>query len=313
MAPTTYTLAEMAKQDKNPLRAGVLMAYGEGIPFREFATFQSIDGSAYQYNTSTELPGVAFRGVNGSYTASTGVNNPQTESLKIAGGEIALDNFIANTSSRASGDLLGVQVEMQGLAMGKFLTSKFFNGDQAADPKEFDGMRRRVTGSQLIAAGSTSGGDALTTDMLDELIDAVHGGEQGKILCMNRWMIRKVNRLIRAAGQTFETISNEFGRKYLSYAGVPIVAIEEDHAGAQILGFTEANPGGGSAVGTSIYCLRFGVDTDVSFLQSAAGMTVSDLGELQTRPARAIRVEWYITPAVFNGKSVARLWGLKAA
>ena len=75
----------------------------------------------------------------------------------------------------------------------------------ATDPNEFDGLKNRLTGSQVIDMGATDGGDALTLPKLDELMDAVTGGPD-LILC-NKTMRRKVNSLVRAAGQAIERLA----------------------------------------------------------------------------------------------------------
>lgn len=307
-----YTLAEQARREQNPIRAGVMNVYAEASDIFKFLPIQSIGGNSYTYNTRTALPSVAFRGINESFVPSRGVINPQTEFLRIAGGEIDLDTYLADTQAdRSVGDLMASEVSAQGTAMAKFLTRAFFKGNATTDPRQFDGLQRRLVGSQLIAAGSTSGGDVLTRDKLDELIDAVVGGPSGKVLFMSRWMRRAVNKLVRASGEAFEAITDSFGAQRYAYASVPIVEIEEDHADAEILGFSEACPGGGSSVGSSIYCVRFGADQYVSALQNSKGMIVSNLGLLQSEPKYRTRVQWYITLAVFHGRSAARLWGIK--
>jgi hypothetical protein len=108
-----------------------------------------------------------------------------------------------------------------------------------------------------------------------------------------------------------ETVDSLFGRQLLAYAGFPIGVIEDDETGSPILPFTEANPGGGAPASTSLYAVRWGVDEYVAMLESAPGMEVTDLGELQTKPAFRTRVEWMLSPAVFNKRGVARLRGVK--
>jgi hypothetical protein len=158
--------------------------------------------------------------------------------------------------------------------------------------------------------GSTSGGDTLTLDKLDELIDAVQGGPD--VLFMNKTMRRKVNKLIRAAGQATETVSDAFGRQLSSYAGVPMAVIEDDETGAAILSFAEAAPGGGSSVCTSIYAVRFGVKEWVSGLQ-CGGMDVLDMGLYSGGTAYRTLIEWICGMAVFHPRAAARLRGIKNA
>ena len=71
----------------------------------------------------------------------------------------------------------------------------------------------------------------LTLAKLDELFDAVQGGAD--VLFMNKTLRRKVNTLMRAAGQAQETVSDSFGRQIPAYAGTPIAVIEDDKDGNQ--------------------------------------------------------------------------------
>ena len=185
---------------------------------------------------------------------------------------------------------------------------KFFKGDNSNDPNEFDGLEKRLTEDQVINMGSSSGGDTLTLAKVDELLDAVQGGADA-IFC-NKTMRRKINALMRAAGQATEPVSDAFGRQIQSYAGVPIGVIEEDKDGNQILPFTEKNPGGGTAASTSIYAVRFGVAEYVSGLQ-AGDMDVLDQGLSGTFYQTFI--EWICGLGVFHPKAAARLRGIKNA
>jgi len=81
-------LLEQTKYGKDPLRAGIIETFVEHSPVLEILPFINIVGNAYTYLQEEKLPGVAFRGLNAGYTASSGVINPQTEAFKIFGGEI---------------------------------------------------------------------------------------------------------------------------------------------------------------------------------------------------------------------------------
>lgn len=252
---------------------------------------------------------MAFRSIGGSYTESTGVVNPVTESLKVMGGTSDVDRALVKTQGNVN-NLRATHDRMKAKAASLYFTKMYFEGDSSTYATQFDGLQTRLTGDQLIAMGSTSGGDTLTLAKIDELIDAVQGGPD--VLFMNKTMRRKVNTLIRAAGQAIETVSDSFGRQIPAYAGVPIGVIEEDEAGNTILDFDEDNPGGGSSVGTSIYACRFGVGEYVSGLQ-AGTMDVIDMGLYSGGVAYRTLIEWICGLAVFHPKSAARLYGIKNA
>jgi hypothetical protein len=303
----SITLLEAAKLVQNPLKRGVIEIFPRVSPVLERLPFFNVNGQAYKYNQEQTMPGIAFRGVNESYTESTGIVNPQVETLYILGGISAVDRALVKTQGNVN-DLRAVYDAMKAKAAALEYTKKFFKGDNSTDPNEFDGLENRLTGNQVLDQGSTSGGDALTLAKIDELLDAVQGG--ANVLFMNKTLRRKVNTLVRAAGQAIETVSDAFGRQIPAYAGVPIAVVEEDKDGNQILPFTEDNPGGGSAASSSVYAVRFGVAEYVSGLQ-AGDMDVEDLGLNRTKYETLI--EWITGMGVFHPKAVARLQGIKNA
>lgn len=290
------TMLESSKLTDNPLQSGVVEIFATNNPVLERMPFVDIQGNSYRYNREGTLPGIAFRGVNESYTESTGMVNPVTEALTICGGDSDYDTFIAATSaeSRAIHDAM----KAKALSLTWFKT--FFDGDSASDPREFDGLNARLTGDQVVDAGT--GGAALTLAKLDELIDAVQGTPTA--LLMNKTMRRKVNTLVRASGAAIETVSDAFGRQLQAYAGIPIAVVEDDASGNAILGFDE-DDGSGNPDTTSIYAVRFGADA-LHGIQTAA-MSVRDLGELKTKPAFRTRIEWFSGLVVKHPRAAARL------
>jgi hypothetical protein len=309
-----FTLLEAAKQTTDPLASAVIEIFAENSPVLANVPLITINSGAYPYNMEGSLPGVAFRGINEGYTASTGVVNPQVENLKIVGGMVDVDDALEDFSGRGPEDLRSSQVEKKTKALSRYLTKMFFKGDATVDGRQFDGLQARIPSgsSQLIPmkdTAPTNGGDPLTLDKLDELLDAVDGAD---FLFMNKRLRREVSRLVRAAGQTMEMISDQFGRQISVYAGVPIGIIETDEAGSPILGFTEVGPGGATATCSSIYAVKFGIDEYVAMLQSKRGMIVNNIGIVDSEPTKArTQIEWRVCPVVFNGKGVARLWGVK--
>lgn len=301
------TLLESAKLVQDPLQRGVIEIFPRSSAVLERLPFFDVNGQAYKYNREETLPGIAFRGINESYTESTGVVNPQVEPLFIMGGLSQVDRALVKTQGNAA-NLRATYDGMKAKAAALTFTKCFFKGYNAVDPNEFDGLEARLTGTQILAQGNTSGGDALTLAKLDEMLDLVQGGAD--VIFCNKTIRRKINALIRAAGQATETVTGAFGQQLLSYAGIPIAVIEQDKDGAEILPFDEANPGGGAAASTSIYAVKFGAAEYVSGLQ-AGPMDVIDLGLAAT--AYQTLIEWICSIAVFHPKAAARLYGIKNA
>jgi len=283
------TLLEAAKLTQDPLAKGVIEIFPRTSPVLERLPFFNVDGMAYKYNVEQTMPGIGFRGINESYTESTGVVNPQVEPLFIGGGWSKVDRVLVKTQGSAN-DIRAINDSMKAKALALEYTKKFLNGSNATDPNEFDGLKNRLTGNQVLSMGASDAGDALTLAKLDELIDAVQGAPD--CLFMNKTLRRKVNALMRAAGQATETVADAFGRQINAYAGIPIGVIEQDKDGAEILGFTEPDlDNGDKNVTASIYAVRFGAAEYVSGLQNG-GMDVVDMGN----PAGSVHyltdIEW---------------------
>jgi len=299
------TLVEAAKRAVDQEQSAIIEMYARSSDILANMQFTNIGGSAMSYNREETLPGIGFRGVNESYTASTGIINPQVEPLVIAGGDLDVDMFILKTMGMGQ---RSVQEEMKVKALALAWTKAFVKGDSTSDPRELDGLQARLTGNQLIENGTTNGGDGLSLAKLDELIDSVDSPTH---LLMNKTH----RRLLTVAARTYTVggfITWElgaFGRKIAYYNDLPIMIVDTDNNGDDILPFTELGYTGDAATASSIYCVAFG-DGKLQGLQTEP-MNVRDLGELEEKPAMRTRVEWYAGMAMFHGKAAARLRGVK--
>ena len=285
------TLLEAAKLNSGDVfKAGVLAKFAESS---EILGFLGINGNSLKYNVEETLPGIGFRGVNGSYTESTGIINPKTESLVIAGGDLDVDKFIVDTMG-ASQRTVHEAMKIKALALA--WTKTFIKGDSESNPLEFDGLQKRLQGDSVISNHATGAG--LSLAKLDEAIDAVDGANA---ILMSKAMRRRLTVAARtqAVGGNITYTIDQFGRQVAMYNDLPILIVDKDNENNDILGFTEANST------TSIYVVAFG-DGQVQGLENG-GMSVRDMGELETKPSLRTRIEWYSGFGVFAPRSAARL------
>lgn len=296
------TLPESAKLSTDVLQRGVIETYARNSAVLEMLPFMDIQGNAYRYNQEETLPGVGFRKINQAYEESTGIVNQESEGLVIAGGDVDVDRFIVQTRGNVN-DQRAIQTQMKVKALSLTWTDYFFNGDVATDVDAFDGLKKRLTGDQVLEAGVD--GAPLTMAMLDELIDSVEG--EPNVIYTSKAMRREIKALIQGHNGYSEGDYDAFGRKVMTYGGIPIRPIEENSQGAQILGFNETQ--GTAADATSLYAIKFGPEQYVSGLQNG-GIDVMDLGQLQEKPSYRTRIEWYNGLAVFHPRAAARLKGV---
>lgn len=307
MITSALTLIEAAKLETgDAVRQAIIEMYAGSSAILQTLPFESISGNALKYNREESLPGVGFRGVNESYTPSTGVLNPLTEALVIAGGDLDVDKFIIDTMGM---NQRSVHEGMKIRALSLAWTKKFIKGDNQSDPREFDGLQVRTVGNQKVAAGATANGTPLSLAKLDESIDQTLNPTH---ILMSKAMKRRITQASRnyTIGGFLTTSVDAFGKPVELYQGLPIITVDLDNTGTAILPFTEAATSG-TATATSIYVMSMGND-GILGLQNG-GMEVRDLGELQTAPVYRTRVEWYNGFGVFNGRAVTRLWSISDA
>lgn len=308
------TLVEAAKLSEDDLQRGVLETFVQASSVLDRIPFLTIEGNAYAYNEEATLPGVQFRSVNEAYSESTGTVNPKSEKLVIMGGDADVDRFIVQTRGNLN-EQRAIQTRMKVKSASYFFQDNFINGDTAVTPKGFDGLKKRLTGAQVISAGTNGMGPVAGGhdffDALDALIAQVPGisGGNGALYC-NSKVIAKVKSSARRLGGV-EMVKEALTSKMIAtYNGIPLLDIGQTAAGVDIIPQTETQ--GSSSVASSIYAVKFGGsegDQAVTGLTNG-GVQVRDLGELDTMPVYRTRLEFYTGLAVFGGKGAARLTGV---
>jgi hypothetical protein len=315
------TLAESNKVTSLDPVYGIVETFVKESPVINRIPFKNIAGNAYKYNEELALPGVEFRAVNAAYAESTGTVNPKTESIVILGGDCDVDTFLVATGGDLA-DLRTTQQNMKTKAAAYKFDDTFINGDTGVDANSFDGLKKRLTGAQVIVAAPNGlaivGGDdnARHTflDKLDELIAAVLGiNASNGALFMNAAIKAKIASSARRL-TTYDQTVDSFGRHIQMYNGIPLLDIGNKVDGTLVVPQTEVE-GASGAICSSIYAVKFGNgegDGSVCGLQNGS-LRVTDLGELDVKPCFRTRIEWFVGLGVFSGKAAARLTGVLAS
>jgi len=309
------TLPQAAVLSQNNLQRGVIETFVQESVILDRLPLMGIEGNAYAYNKEATLPGVQFRSVNEAYTESTGTFVQATESLVIMGGDADVDTFIVKTRGNLN-DQRASQTRLKVKAASYFFQDNFFNGDVTVNPKGFDGLKKRLVGAQIITAG-TNGipilGNGTTDaqawfDALDALLAQCPGAD---VIYANSFVQAKTRSAGRRLGGVDTFREDTTGKRVMTWNGVPMLDPGDNLAGAPILPFTETV--GTSADTSSVYAVKFGQDEGDGGTTGLdnGGISVRDLGEIQSQPVFRTRIEWFCGLATFSGKAAARLRGVR--
>jgi hypothetical protein len=256
-----------------------------------------VTGTALTYNREATMPAASFYDVGDTWTEATPTFTQVTAALKIMGGDADVDNFVQQTYANVN-DVEAEVIPSRAKAVAHKYTEAFYVGDTAVDAKSFDGLRKAIPVGQRVSAGTNGG--ALTLDLMDQTIDLVKPGRPDAIMLSKRSR-RKLSSLRRASGNLLETTVDAFGRRAEFYDGIPLV-VDDFIPDNEVQGTS-------GAVCSSIYAVKFGMETGVMGIENA-GIQVERIGELETKDATRHRIKWYAGLAVFSELGVARLLGV---
>ena len=150
---TRDSLAQAAAASTDMLARGVMETLVPNSPFLARLRFPTIEGNSYKYNREASIGGAEFRAVNSGYTESTGTYDSASEGLVIMGGDADVDRYLQQTRSNLI-DLMADQVKMKAKAVSYLFNTTVINGDTAVDANSFNGLKKRLTGAQVLTAGT---------------------------------------------------------------------------------------------------------------------------------------------------------------
>jgi HK97 family phage major capsid protein len=291
------TLAEAGKLSQDMLLKGVIETIIEESAVLRYLPFVQVTGNSLRYNQEATIGGVDFYAVGDTWAESALTVTEQVANLAILGGDADVDAFLQQTYSNPN-DLRALVVAAKAKALANTFNDTFFNGDSGVDPKQFDGIKKLSAGARTTSKGAD--GATLQLDHLDELIDMVKPGLP-HALFMSKRTRRKLSSLRRASGSVLETGTDSFGRRVLTYDGIPVEV--DDH-------ISDTETKGASNDCSSIYAVQFGFQTGLCGLENG-GIQVQPLGALETKDAWRTRIKWYAGLALFRDAALARLEGVR--
>jgi hypothetical protein len=253
----------------------------------------------------------ATRAINGSWTPNYARFIPKTAGLTIFGGELKWDRQIPLLYGDRMPNFLEYQAEAKARATFRKIEETLIEGDPAVDPNAFDGMRLLAAERNMeFKATSGTDRDELRLEQLDEVLDAVYGDP---FILGSQWHRRKINALMRAAGQAREMVDGGFGRQFEAYAGKPIVINQRRNDLTTLLGFDE-DPGDGGDDASSLYVLNpIGPEEDQGvhcIIGAGSAFEVYGLGESYDTPQEKKRLEATVGFVSKGNRGLARYKGI---
>nr|MBF6614966.1 phage major capsid protein [Chloroflexota bacterium] len=280
------TLQDAARLSQDMLVRGVVETIIEESSALRYLPFVQIVGNSLRYNQEVSLGDADFYGVGDTWTESAMTTAEKTARLSILGGDADVDAFLQQTYSDPN-DLRALVVAAKAKALAQAFNDAFFNGDSTADALQFDGVKKLSAGARTFSKGPD--GAVLALDQIDELVDMIKPGAP-HALFMSKRSRRKLSSLRRASGSVLETSTDAFGRRVLTYDGIPVEV--DDH-------ILDTETKGVNSDCSSIYAIQFGFQTGLCGLDNG-GIQVQPLGALETKDAWRTRIKWYCGLALFR-------------
>jgi hypothetical protein len=258
------TMVEFLKTEAPDNERGVARLFVEAEPLFRALPWETNAQGGWPYNRQTSLPGNSNRAIGESYTPTPGTVEQRFEPLKIHGTVIPFDMHQLRTGT---GNRRALEAEGALEGVARDFVRDMIKGDDSADTRNMRGLQARLTdtNNNLFAPGV---GPATIENfgLVKRLAERPTAWIMGSPLA-NKVMVASHD---TSVGGDIGRTKDEMGEEVLRLCGLPIIEVDRDSSGADILGFTEAS------TTTSAYCVSLGL-TMMHGIQTAAPM-VEDLG-----------------------------------
>lgn len=308
------TLIEYAKGMEADSKArAIIELFPEAVDFMGAIPFMTANGGVYRYQEEAALPdNMAFRAINETPDEGHGLIVDRVEQTYPIAGNIDVDRVLL---SRHGMERRAMDERMAIKKKAKVWADTFIDGDNQSAPREFSGLKARLKAvggsvdgsnyrSRILANSSASGGGALSLAQLDRAIDLV---DRPNAIIMPKAIKGRFPAAQRdtTIGGYIEVKASDFGEEQVSYRGIPIYTGYGISPYGEFLPFSEVAAGGGGAVTSSIYIVRFAED-GVCALETRP-MEVTDFGLLEDGVYYRTNIEHDVGLASFDPFGAIRL------
>jgi len=319
------TLAQLAQVEVDPAKKWIMLNILRECKVMSRLPFENVSSLQVRAAFWETLPtGGTWRSVNEGYTsAEDGQIGDAWEALYGFGGDITFDTVMEKVGNVIK-DPVQLQMEGKLKSMSMDWNYAFINGDQAVDPKQFNGLKKRVASlpsrQTVYAAGSTAApvdptaSAALARGFINNINMAwryCNAGNVNMILCNEDFIVgfSRVLALMQSGGNYLSVTKDEYGREEVSYRGVPFVdmGLKKDMSTEVISNAETAGDGGADSM--SVYFVSVNTQDGLYGIQLNSFNAYDPLngGEMESKPSKMRRVDWWNGLATFGRYGIVRL------
>jgi len=278
MSDALINLVQFAQGLPDPTSSGMIETFAKSSDVLEVFPFKSASQGVNRFDRETSEPAVKFRALNEDPEISFGSSETFQDIVAPISGLIEFDRIKLKRFGQAK-RVTYMMGQMK--KAGRVWTENLINGDNLSDPREWDGLKKRLRAdaagnvdgstddSRLLANSTASGGGPLSLAKLDLAISLVN---EPNYLMASRRLHVMFEAASRDPALSNNRITNDMdsnlGRKVLRFGDLPILTGYKVGKGSTFLPYDEVAHGGGSAVTTSLYVVSLredglcGIQTD---------------------------------------------------
>lgn len=265
----------------------------------------------------------AWRSLNEGYSSTEDAQMGEVyDSLFGFGTDITYDNVITKLNDY-SVDPVQFQTEMKLKAISMEWNYTVINGDHASDPKQFEGLKKRVAGmpsrqTVWFAASNaapldptaSAGNSRIFMNKFNEAWHYCNSGAVNAILCNEDFILgfQRVLTYMQMQGNFMDITKDSFGRQEVSYRGVPFIDMGyKKDMSTEVIPTTET-AGDAGADSTSVYLVSINTTEGVHGLELEPLKVYDPLngGEMESKPSKMKRVDWWNGIASFGSYGIVR-------
>lgn len=322
------TLAQLAQLETDPIKKYLGMQLLRHVKLWEILPFENVNALEVRAVWWEKLPtGGAFRMVNEGFTAAQdGQLGDGFENLYGFGGDIVYDTVFEGIGNVVA-DPIKIQIDGRLESMAITWNNYFINGDVATDPKGFNGLKKRVATMPARQTIWLGGSTAAALDPTDSAANArkfinafntawryCNEGKVNAILCNEDFIIgfSRVLALLQGYGNYLDVTRDNYGREEVSYRGVKFIDVGLLHdRTTEILPSNEL-AGNGSSNSMSFYLVSVNTENGIYGIQKNQFAPYDPLGgsEMESRPAKMMRIDWWNGIASFGRYGIVRVRNL---